>query len=260
MRSMRTPIVSAFVACSLASLAVAVGARGDDEHPALVDPSDAEVDAVANDASDAATTDAPEAISNDSDASDAAVPPNPTAQPSNVGFAFGLRVGVAFPVGRVNNRPISDVLTNAIPVTIDVGYFLDPHLYLGLFGTFAFVTSSSTDTTTCPTSADCTARRWRFGALAAWHFRPRAVLNPFVGVAVAYDLVNLTASDSKTGDVVESSALQGIEFVEVQTGLEIRPQTFWGFGPYVNASAGAYSSAWNVHGWFGGGLRFFSVL
>lgn len=235
-------------------------ARGD-EAPAPQDsPADAALDSQDAEVADASDASAPPPDSSIEDAADAHAQEIDSGDPANSGFAFGVRAGVAFPLGRVNDRPITDVIASAIPFTVDVGYFVNPHLYVGVFGTFAFVTSSSADTTTCPNNADCTARRWRVGAMAAWHFRPRSLVNPFVSVGAAYDLVNLTASDSQTGDVVESSALQGFEIVEVHTGLEIRPKPFWGFGPYVNGSAGVYASSWNAHGWLGGGLRFFSVL
>ncbi len=256
LRAMRPSTLLAILTSPLAVLALAWGARGDDLRQPL-DPSDA--GQAEEDASDRDVADASDA---GEDALVAAADPTTATatDPNDTGFAFGLRGGVAFPFGRVNGRPIQDVITNSVPVTVDVGVFVTAHLYLGVLGMFGFVAASSADTTTCPSNAGCTARRWRFGALAAWHFRPRSVINPYVGIGIAYDLVNLTATDTKTGDVVQSSALQGFEFVNVTTGIEIRPKPFWGFGPYVDGSAGIYAPSFNIHGWLGGGLRFFSIL
>lgn len=261
---MRSTILASATIGALASLVLSVAARGD-EAPAVPDDAGDMADA----ADPLASSDADSDASDANDASDAATPDTSvpltftdaaTSTPQNTGFAFGLRAGVSLPVGRVSSRPIRDVIVSSLPFTVDLGYFIDPHLYVGLYGGMAFVTSSSADTTTCPARADCTAKRWRVGAMAAWHFRPLALVDPHVGLGVAYDLVNLTASDSVTGDVVESSALQGLEFLDLHMGIDIRPKPFWGFGPTIDGSMGTYASGWNVHSWLGGGLHLFSVL
>ena len=264
---MRSESFVALVAGSLGLLAFAFAARGDDasaEAPdaGVLDASTVDASPEADAGADSTSATSLPVVDASAPAVDASAPAVDAGvdEPANVGFAFGLRAGLAFPVGRVNGHPISDVISSSVPFTVDAGYFLTPHLYIGVFGSFAFVTSSSADTTTCPTGADCTARRWRAGATAAWHFRPGERVNPFVGLGVAYDLVNLTATDSVTGDVVESSALQGVELLDAQVGVEFRPRPFWGFGPYVNASTGVYGPSWNAHGWLGGGLRLFSIL
>ena len=252
--AMRSAIVASATISLSAWFVIVASARGDDALAVAVPDDAAPADDAIADAGSDATDSSPHA------ANDAATLTDASTEPSNTGFAFGLRAGARFPVGRVSSRPIGDVIVSSVPFTADLGYFITAHLYVGLFGTFALATSSSADTTTCPSGADCTARRWQLGALAAWHFRPSSLVDPHIGLGVAYDLVNLTASDSVKGNVVESSALQGIEFLDLHVGIDIRPKPYWGVGPTLDASMGTYASGGNVHGWLGGGLRLFSVL
>jgi hypothetical protein len=184
-----------------------------------------------------------------------AAPPVPLAAPppelKPVGFAFGLRAGYAIPYGSANGSSLSGVIPGAVHIGAELGYFLDPHFYLGGYFTFGFSVGDSTVGTACgDPEASCTATPIRFGAGARWHFLPNEKLDPWAGLGLGYEIVNIT--DQNSG---QSASLNGFEAI-LQAGLDYKPKPFYGLGPFIESSLGHYSGGDSLfHGWFDMGLR-----
>lgn len=230
---------------------------------------------------DAGTTDAPAAIPADAGASDAspAVPAaveevptlrvHPAAStadagdddytPTNVGFSAGIRAGYAIPLGTANGSPLTNVLLAAVPIGIDVGWFFNPHLYVGGYFIYGFGVGANYYNDACSATPDetCIATLLRFGVVAHWHFRPETHFDPWVGAGLGYDIVNTEAEDQAAGTLDQSAALHGFDLT-LETGLDYKPLPYLGIGPYAELATGHYSSdssSTSLHEWVTFGLR-----
>jgi hypothetical protein len=137
---------------------------------------------------------------------------------------------------------------------------LDPHLYIGGYFIYGFITDVGNASSTCTDPANtCSANQFRFGATAQWHFRPERALDPWAGAGLGYEVLNLSATDS-TGANVSSASLYGFELA-LQGGLDVKPKSFFGFGPFVEFALAHYfpklseDPSFAVHAWILVGLR-----
>jgi hypothetical protein len=181
--------------------------------------------------------------------------------PSNVGFAIGLRGGYGIPFGNENGLPMRDyVMQGAVPISVDMGWFFTPHLYAGVSISYGIGLGAARLNATCgEPDIDCSAQMYRFGALAHYHFSPEATWDPWVGVGLGYEVVQLTASSQVDNSSPDSSpALQGLD-LSLEAGLDFKPLRYVGIGPYVEVAGGPYVagvSGFDIHGWAVIGARF----
>jgi hypothetical protein len=212
-------------------------------------------------------TDAANDVENDAPSADAQPSENaaPTAanvdagsgEPSDTGFSLGMHVGYALPFGLAKDTSIRDLISGAIPIGIDIGYIFDPHLHFGGYFTYGFANSSSGASAVCPRDPDdtCSADVFKFGVSSHWHFLPQNTVDPWAGLMLGYEVLNLSEDDAN-GNPISSAASHGIE-VGAQAGVDFKPRRFYGFGPYMELSGGHYWGGESTvfHGWFGIGLR-----
>jgi hypothetical protein len=187
--------------------------------------------------------------------------PAPLAEPPPEmppeGFSLGLRAGYALPYGTAKSTSLSDVIPGAIHIGVDVGYMFSPHLYVGGYFTYGFATGDSFAGTVCSDpESSCSATPIRLGAAVRWHFLPHETLDPWAGLGLGYEIVNVTESTA-SGDQGQSASLHGFEGM-LQAGIDYKPRPFYGIGPFVESSLGHYASsaqAGTLHGWLDMGVR-----
>jgi opacity protein-like surface antigen len=195
---------------------------------------------------------------------DAAPPdaaPVPLAAPppelSPVGFDLALRAAYGVPYGDAKGSSFPDVVPGAVHIGIEVGYFFTPNFYVGGYFTFGFATGDSSAGTACSdVDSSCSATPIRLGASARWHFLPRELLDPWAGLGVGYEIVNVSESTS-TSNEAQSASLHGFEAM-FQAGVDYKPRPFYGIGPFIESSFGHFTSspsATSLHGWFDIGLH-----
>ena len=220
-------------------------------------------------ASDAGVTDAASTVDADlgvgfADASIAPPVEEPRPVDGQAGFWFGLRGGYALPYGQTAAVSLSDIVTGSIHFGIEAGYGVLPQLYVGGYFDYGIGVVQLGQGATCPddpTVAGCNASQFRFGAVADWYFRPNALIDPWVGFGVGYDVLNVTATGTD-GTTAFSSALHGFEAL-LRAGADLRPARSYALGAYVEGSLGHYDSSYGTptfHGWFNIGLRVRSRL
>src|SRR5262245_10183007 len=153
------------------------------------------------------------------------------------GIAFGLRLGYGYPLGNSGEATkLSTSITGMVPIWIDAGYRISPHFYMGAF--FQYGLGLPPDTPGC--AGGCSVNDIRFGLNGHYHFTLSEKLQPWVGVG--FGLENVTSSsesgvDNATvgGAISGNAQLKGIEFLNLQGGLDIAGQTrFFSFGPFVS--------------------------
>jgi hypothetical protein len=199
----------------------------------------------------------PDASAPDGGQGDGAPPDGAPEEMSLSGFALGLHGGYAIPYGTAKGTSLSAVIPGAVLLGVDVGYFLDPHVYVGVYALYGFGVGESLAGTVCgdPSSA-CSATPIRLGATARWHFLPNESLDPWAGLGLGYEIVNVTETTS-TGDQGQSGSLHGFEAL-LAAGVDYKPRPFYGIGPFVESSLGHFASSSSgtpLHGWLDFGLR-----
>jgi hypothetical protein len=158
---------------------------------------------------------------------------------SESGLRFGARLGYQLPLGdAAESSPLSDAVGGGVPIWLDIGYRINRNIYIG--GTFNYAFLGGGDKGAfCPTGADCSASQIRFGVMGAYHILPTAQFDPWIGVGLGYEILNLSASAG--GKSVDFS-VTGIEFLNLQLGGDYRATENIRVGPFAAFSLGQYSS------------------
>jgi hypothetical protein len=187
-----------------------------------------------------------------------------TYTPSDVGFSFGIRAGYSIPFGTAaGGTPLSSVVQGVVPVGVEMGWFLNRNLYIGGYFLYGFGIATNVSNDECSNldsegnQESCSATMLRFGVVADWHFRPTTSIDPWVGGGLGYDIINLEATDQQEGTLDESAALHGF-IVSVESGVDFKPLSYFGLGPYAELATGHYSSdasATSLHAWLTFGIR-----
>jgi hypothetical protein len=170
-------------------------------------------------------------------ASSAETPPPASPGAAGAGldrmFVLALRpVGAGLAVGSVaEDSSLSDLTVAIIPVWLDVGYMVTPDVMLGIYGQVALASGGHEWT---GSGSDI-----RFGAQAQYHVSPAGTIDPWLGLGMGHEILSTTAA---TG-VDATATVQGIEFANLQAGLDVKLGSAFGLGPVVSFSLGQYSSA-----------------
>ncbi|MDC0711244.1 hypothetical protein POL68_22430 [Stigmatella sp. ncwal1] len=189
------------------------------------------------------------------------------------GFSLGLRAGVGLPFGKTTGEgrgdsgKLSNTFSALIPLQLDVGYFINSHLYVG--GSFQYGLGLLAED--CGEGASCSASVMRFGANVDYHFAPLAKVDPWVGLGIGYELLSFSASATLGGQKFESSSSGGgFEFAALQGGIGFQLNKNFTVGPFVTFTVGQYSSfslsdgedsvsedieKKSIHSWLMGGVR-----
>ena len=160
------------------------------------------------------------------------------------GMTTAFRTGVALPFGRVASGPgngMPNVHAYQVPLLVETGYRVTPHLSIGGFLGLAFGDVGGELRRLC---SGCSTRSFRIGVLSQVFLRPAERLDPWVGLGIGYESVTILNGAS-------SVTLSGPEYVHVLAGLDVRSSRKVGFGPYVDASLGVYTDSvrlWSVAG------------
>lgn len=167
------------------------------------------------------------------------------------GFAVGLRAGYGLPLGNAvgaeegeDANKLSDAVSGVIPLQLDVGYFINSHLYLGgafQYG-FGFLPEDSSES--CDVEGvSCSVTQLRFGLNLAYHFAPDATVNPWVGVGVGYETLTLKVSGEANGvSASASNTAKGFEFANAQGGIDFALSPTFSVGPFVTFTVAQYAS------------------
>ena len=198
-----------------------------------------------------------------------------------VRFEAGVRVGMALPIGNATgpsqNSPqgtsLADLVAWTVPLQLDIGARIGP-VFVGGRAAYAFgKTGSSFDG-----ASSRSASNVRAGFEVLWHFAADQKVDPWAGIGVGYEWLNLSAAVNN-GSVVYAT-LRGFEWVSVQLGIDFALGRTFRIGPYLETNVAQYDSASggiinvqggqiggstdvqskSAHAWIGFGLRFAVLL
>jgi hypothetical protein len=179
----------------------------------------------------------------------------PVAKGIEVGLRTGYSIpfGIADPTGNINKIAESDLFTGRIPLWLDVGYRVSPHFLVGAYVTYGVLLINGAKTGCNQSDTSCSAHDLSFGIDAHYHLLPDRRLDPWFGIGFASEA--LSKSITQSGQSTSASKT-GIQFFNVQTGLDYKVAPNLGVGPFVMLSVGEYSVQDAVlHEWLTIGVR-----
>jgi outer membrane protein W len=189
--------------------------------------------------------------------------PPPTQRSTN--WQFAVRSAYAVPFGKstsASGDELSQVIKSDIPLALEVNYRLNDEVYLGGMFQYGFGSLSSPLAAACA-GASCSASTLRFGVNAFWHVSPKKQLDPWLGIGMNYEQMKVSRSDLGGS---EDLTISGLEFLNMQFGVDFQASHLFAVGPYMSAGLGQYVhvdaggtsgdiSNKAVHGWLNFGLK-----
>jgi hypothetical protein len=152
---------------------------------------------------------------------------------------LGLHVGGAIPFGKVDGQvgdDLNQTVQGALPVGISIGYYVEPRLLLGLYGSYAPAAPASALRSDCSAhGATCSSDDVRVGVQAQIHGGSAKAWDPWVGLGSGYECLRVQASSQQL-------ALEGWEIIRFEAGLDARSHGIAALGPFVSWTIGEYES------------------
>lgn len=156
---------------------------------------------------------------------------------------LGWRTGYTLPAGDaigapVGQRalPLGDVVTKAWLVLLDASYRIARPVFVGAYVGYARALPSTTQGCPVP-GVNCWASRVVAGAQAQIHGSPRSVVDPWAGLAIGYEVLDV---DSPLG----GGSFRGGD-VAGQVGVDWRAETRVAMGPFVDVGVGWFLACAN---------------
>lgn len=157
------------------------------------------------------------------------------------GFEIGLRAGLGLGVGAVvhsartnEDAKLLDNGTIMVPLTLELGFRLDPRLYIGAFGSWSWIAPRKADNSFCTDATDsCSASLSVIGADVRFHPMPTMAYDPWISVGVGYEWLNDRA---RTGSLEAKSMFRGFQWVDLGLGADFTIAPRFTLGPYVHGA------------------------
>jgi hypothetical protein len=209
---------------------------------------------------------------------------------------LGLRTGYGIPIGKAFGNAAADLnelVSGQGPIWVDVGARVNGHVTFGLYYSYGFGLVGSYLRETCDllqaSAADgtvdvsCYVRNHRVGLQAGYHFAPQHDFDPWLALGIGHEFFDFTlSSTSASASASTTSTLDadGIEYVNLQIGLDYRLGEHLRAGPFLGLTTASYgtlsrschggcgiagSSAGDIsnrssHGWLFLGIRGVALL
>lgn len=157
-------------------------------------------------------------------------------------FEAAVRAAVGFPVGNAtgettntpNGTSLSDLVSWTVPLELELGARIGP-AFVGGYVSYSFGKAGSA----LEGGTSRSANNVRFGFEVLWHLAPDRPVDPWVGLGVGYEWLNLSvgsASGTLTGSV------RGFEWVNLQLGIDFLLGRNLRLGPFVRSRVGQYDT------------------
>ena len=195
-------------------------------------------------------------------------------------FEAAVRAGVGIPIGNAvgettrspSGTSLADLVAWSVPLEVELGARVGP-AFVGGYVAYAFGKAGSA----LEGGTSRSASNVRLGFEMLWHLGPDRPVDPWVGLGVGYEWLNLSVGGP--GGTITGSA-RGFEWVNLQLGLDFRLGRNLRLGPFVRTRVGQYDAgslglinpqgaeasgagdiqSKTVHTWIDVGLRFAFLL
>ena len=165
--------------------------------------------------------------------------PSPTPPAGDLpdsGPRFGVRTGLARPIGSAfaGSSAMSDTIYGYVPLRLDAGYRIERHFYVGIDAQLAAIIPAG-----CTSGYSCSGMDTRLGVMVAYHLLPTKLVDPYLGIGVGYEVLHTTRSvDSTSVDITA----RGFELFDAELGADLRLGRSWRIGPVISGSVARYTS------------------
>jgi len=195
-------------------------------------------------------------------------------------FEAAVRAGVGIPIGNAvgettrspSGLSLADLVAWSVPLELELGARIGP-AFVGGYVSYAFAKTGSA----LEVGTGRSASNVRVGFEMLWHLAPDRPVDPWVGLGVGYEWLNLSISG--TGGTAYGS-VRGFEWVNLQLGIDFMLGRNFRVGPFVQSRVAQYDSgslglinsqgtdvsgtsdilSKSVHVWIDVGLRFSFLL
>ncbi len=189
---------------------------------------------------------------------------------------IGLRTGYGIPIGGVTKdagMDLNDLISGQIPIVVDLGARIDGHVAFGLYYSYGFGLVGSYLRETCDlleasmtgatVDVSCYVRSHRVGLQLGYHFTPNRDFDPWIAAGIGHEFLDFTLSSvSGSGSATSTIDADGMELINVQSGLGYRLGEHLRAGPFLGITMTTYGSftrschgACGIEGSSGGDVR-----
>jgi len=163
-------------------------------------------------------------------------PPVPANAVPASGARFGIRTGLARPIGSAfaGSSSMSDTIYGYVPIRLDAGVRIARHFYVGVDAQLAPIIPAG-----CTTGFSCSGMDTRLGVMVAYHLLPTKLVDPYIGIGVGYEILHTSRSVGTTS--VDITA-RGFELINGDLGADVRIGRSWRVGPVISGSVARYTS------------------
>jgi opacity protein-like surface antigen len=173
--------------------------------------------------------------------------PAPAPAPSGRAIEFGARFAFGVGLGNVGrtatetaDRKLADATSAILPLWLDLGFRINPHLYVGAFFQYAIGFINNDRNPQCSaTGVSCSINDKRLGANVHYHFAPGEPFDPWLGLGVGYEWFG--ASMGQAGMSLDTT-VTGFEFANFQLGGDFIASPSFHCGPFTSFSLGQFNS------------------
>ena len=166
-----------------------------------------------------------------------------TAEELPTRFEAATRVAVGFPIGNAtgattrtpDGTSLADLVAWSVPLELELGARIGP-AFVGGYVSYAFAKAGSA----LEGGTSRSASNVRFGFEVLWHLGPDRPVDPWIGIGVGYEWLNLSIGG--TGGAITGSA-RGFEWVNLQLGIDFNLGRNFRLGPFVRSRLGQYDTA-----------------
>jgi hypothetical protein len=171
-------------------------------------------------------------------------PAEPAAPSPHSGFQMALRTGLGLPFGNTSGAPddgYSRLVSTQVPLMLDIGGKLNPHVFLGAYLGLGFGGAGSGLESECKlASATCVHASFRVGAQVQYNVAPAAKVNPWVGYGIG---IESSGAGAQTSTRETTAAVAGFELARLMAGVDFRMASGIGVGPFMDFTLGRYATA-----------------
>ncbi len=154
-------------------------------------------------------------------------------------FEIGGRVGYAIPMGEaLDGSDLSDGISGAIPLTLDIGYRVIEPLFVGAYLGYGFGMIGDEDELCELDGVDCSVSTFDLGVQAQYHFDPGSGMDVWAGGGLGYE--SLSTSIEGSGAEI-SGTFSALPQIMLQAGLDFGDEKM-GYGPFLRFTHATYSS------------------
>jgi hypothetical protein len=164
--------------------------------------------------------------------------PDASAAEDTSGFTIVIGGAYAVPRGDLDDDgpAVDGVVASRLPLWLELGYRFTRAFRLHLF---LELSPDELVDDACPSADRCSAEGLRLGLDVKLHLRPGRLLDPWVGLGIGIETLELRRTDAAGPANLRWA---GFEAPIVLGGLDVQVGPRVGFGPYVSASYAQYTS------------------